>query len=94
MHFVRCYRDGRTCQVRIGCLSNSYGQDNGLVKCGVISTILFNIQINNTFEHTPENPICAVFADDCSVWVQGRGGTGVMQLVEQMQQALDHVSRY
>ena len=91
MHFIQAYLDNRTFQVRNGCYSDTFEQENGLVQGGVISPVLFNIMINDIFDDIPGNPTCALYADDCSLWVQGRR---IRQLIERMQKALDHISSW
>ena len=91
MSFISSYLNGRTFQVRSGCLSDTFEQENGLVQGGVISPILFNLMINDIFDNVPGNPSCALFADDCSMWVQGRR---ILPLIERMQLALNHISMW
>ena len=91
MYFLKGYMRGRTFQVNSGVLSDVFEQENGLVQGGVISPVLFTLMINDIFAHlTPEFSV-ALFADDCSLWIQGRH---ILPLVDKMQTALDLVSRW
>ena len=89
MSFIQGYLQRRTFQVKNGVMSDIYEQENGLVQGGVISPILFNIMINDIFTNVSDDISVALFADDCSMWVQGRR---ILPLVEQMQAALNQVS--
>ncbi|XP_037086809.1 uncharacterized protein LOC119107469 [Pollicipes pollicipes] len=91
MYFVRSYLDNRTFQVRNGTLSDTFEQENGLVQGGVISPILFNIMIDDVCGNVPSEVSRALYADDCSLWVQGRR---IFHLVNKMQGALNHVSAW
>ena len=91
MSFIQGYLRDRTFQVNVGVLSDRFEQENGLVQGGVISPILFNIIINDIFSNIPDNISSALFADDCSMWIQGRH---VLPLVGRMQAALNHISRW
>ena len=91
MNFLKGYLDERTFQVKCGGLSDIHTQENGLVQGGVISPVLFNIAINDIFANVPEHISKALCADDCSMWVQGRH---IRVLIEDMQYALDEVSRW
>ena len=91
MFFIRSYLNQRTFQVRNGVLSDTFQQENGLVQGGVISPILFNIMIDDVFENVPPDVACALYADDCSMWVQGRR---ILPLIAKMQSALDSVSAW
>ena len=91
MKFLQGYLEGRTFQVKCGGLSEVHNQENGLVQGGVISPVLFNIAINDIFSDIPEHISRALYADDCSMWIQGRHIRG---LIEEMQGALDQISRW
>ena len=91
MCFIRSYLDKRTFQVRNGTLSATYEQENGLVQGGVISPILFNIMIDDIFQNVPNDVARALYADDCSLWVQGRR---ILPLIDKMQTVLNHVSEW
>ena len=91
MTFLQGYLSGRTFQVRNGVLSDSFEQENGLVQGGVISPILFTLLINDIFADVPNAVKYALYADDCSMWVQGRH---ILPLVETMQTALDRICRW
>ena len=86
MHYLQLYLGQRKFQVKCRGLSDSYMQSNGLVQGGVISPMLFNLKINDIFEDLPPAFSCAMYADDCTLWVQGRN---VRQIIHDMQQALD-----
>ena len=89
--FVKSYLEDRTFQVRNGVLSDTFAQENGLIQGGVISPLLFNIMINDIFSNIPNNVSCALYADDCSMWVSGRR---IVSLINQMQTALDCVTEW
>ena len=91
MYFVNSYLENRTFQVRNGTLSDTFEQENGLVQGGVLSPILFNIMINDVFTDVPDDVSCALYADDCSMWVQGRR---INSLAQKLQSALDLVSSW
>lgn len=91
MYFIQSYLENRTFQVRNGTLSDIFEQENGLVQGGVISPILFNIMIDDVFHAVPSDVSRALYADDCSLWVQGRR---ILPLVNKMQSALDQVSTW
>ena len=91
MNFIHAYLGERTFQVRNGQLSDTFRQDKGLVQGGVISPLLFNLMINDIFDGLPRNFSTAIYADDCTLWLQGRDAT---QLVHAMQQALNSLAEW
>lgn len=91
MTFLQGYLRQRTFQVHNSVLSDTFVQDNGLVQGGVLSPLLFNIMINDIFAELPADISCALFADDCSLWVQGRRP---LLLIEKMQTALNSVCQW
>ena len=91
MFFIQAYLTDRTFQVRNRVLSDTFRQENGLVQGGVISPILFNILIDDIFHNVPSSVSCSLYADDCSMWVQGRR---LLPLVNTMQTALDRVTAW
>ena len=82
MHFIRGYLERRTFQVRCGVLSDVFDQKYGVVQGGVISPILFNIAIDSLIEDIPQNVSTAIYADDCTIWAQGRHITQVFRKVQ------------
>ena len=56
-----------------------------------LSPILFNIMINDIFGNVSQDVSCALYADDCSMWVQG---SRILPLIEKMQSALNEVSAW
>ena len=88
MIFLQEYLQHRTFQVKTDRLSETFDQENGLVQGGVISPILFNIMINDIFSDIPSNMHYALYADDCSMWTQGRH---ILPLIVKMQTALNRV---
>ena len=38
---------------------------------GVLSPLLFNVAIDTLFDVIPCEVSCAIYADDCAIWVQG-----------------------
>ena len=58
------------------------------IQGGVISPILFNIMIDDIFSNVEEDISRAIYADDCSLWVQGRH---LPQLISKLQIALNKV---
>ena len=57
----------------------------------VISSILFNIMIDDIFHDVPSDISRALYADDCSLWVQGRR---IRPLINKLQTALNHVTSW
>ena len=91
MGFLDGYLNGRTFQVKCGVLSDTFVQENGLVQGGVISPILFNIAINDIFSNVPAQVSRALYADDCTMWLQGRH---IRTLIAGLQDALNQVIRW
>ena len=91
MHFIQNFLKERTFQVRSGTLSDTYKQDNGIVQGGVISPILFNLAIDSLVDELPQGIQYAVYADDITIWVQGRR---VPKLIRKMQRALIKVGEW
>ena len=91
MIYLQEYLKRRTFQVTNGVLSDTFEQENGLVQGGVISPILFNIMIDGIFADIPDGISYALFADDCSMWVQGRH---ILPLIEAMQDALNRICEW
>lgn len=91
MNFIREYLRGRTFQVSCGGLSDVFEQENGLVQGGVLSPILFNLMIDDIFTDVPDEVKYAIYADDCSLWVQGRQ---IQPLIATIQDSLDRISRW
>ena len=91
MYFLQSYLGERSFQVKCGRLSNTYTQGTGLVQDGVISPILFNLMINDIFDTVSNDFSYAIYADDCTVWTQGRG---IARLVRSMQTTLDALAEW
>ena len=91
MYFVQSYLSHRTFQVRCGVLSDTFSQEYGLVQGGVLSPMLFNIAINSMFNDIPRGVSYAIYADDCTIWTQGRQ---LSQLFHKSQQALHAVGEW
>ena len=85
MHFIRGFLSGRTFQVRCGVLSDIFQQESGIVQGGVISPILFNLAIDSVTDALPRGISCAIYADDVTIWTQGRH---IPTLFREMQRAL------
>ena len=88
MHFIRGYLQHRTFQVRCGVLSEVFEQEYGIVQGGVISPILFNIAIDSIVDVIPRGVSIAIYADDCTLWVQGMN---IAMLYQKLQRALNRV---
>ena len=91
MHFVQEYLSNRTFQVRCGVLSGVFEQKYGLVQGGVLSPMLFNVAIDSMFDIIPRGIHCAIYADDCTIWTQGRH---LATLFQHIQQALNKVGEW
>ena len=91
MCYLREYLKERTFQVKCGRLSDNFNQTNGLLQGGVISPLLFNLMINDIFDNIPDYISYAIYADDCTMWIQGRNLT---DLVQTMQTALHDVTEW
>ena len=91
MHFINAYISDRTFQVRCGVLSDVFTQEFGLVQGGVLSPMLFNVAIDSIFDSIPRGISCAIYADDCALWVQGRQ---VLNLFQDIQHTLREVGEW
>ena len=91
LHFIQHYLSHRTFQVRCGVLSDVFQQEYGVVQGGVISPLLFNILIDSITGVIPRRVSIAIYADDCTIWVQGRNIPG---LFRQIQQALNRIGEW
>ena len=91
MHFCQSYLSARTFQVRCGVLSDVFAQDHGLVQGGVLSPLLFNVAIDTLFDVIPREVSCAIYADDCTIWVQG---SRLPRLFQSLQRALQSVGQW
>ena len=91
MQFVKNYLTNRTFQVRCGALSDVFRQDYGVVQGGVISPLLFNIAIDSLIDVVPSNISIAVYADDCTIWTQGKR---IPNLFQEIQQALTKIGHW
>ena len=88
MHFIRGFLSKRTFQVRCGVLSDVFKQDYGIVQGGVISPILFNLAIDSLLDDIPQGISYAVYADDVTIWAQGKH---IPTLFQKLQRALDRI---
>ena len=91
MSFVCEYLRDRTFQVRCGVLSNVFEQQYGLVQGGVISPLLFNIAIDSFADSIPRELCHAIYADDCTIWIQGQN---VQNLFDDVQQTLTLITKW
>ena len=91
MHFIQSYLGHRSFQVRSGVLSDNFSQEYGLVQGGVLSPMLFNVAIDSMFDEIPRPVSYAIYADDCTIWTQGRQ---VPQLFRYIQMALNVVGKW
>ena len=91
MHFIQNFLQDRTFQVRCGTLSDIFKQDYGIVQGGVISPMLFNCAIDSLEDVLPPGVSYAIYADDVTLWVQGRR---VPHLYRKLQRALDCVGEW
>ena len=83
MYFLRSYLSNRTFQVRCGALSDTFSQDIGLVQGGVLSPLLFNVAINSMLDSIPSGVSYALYADDVTIWTQGRQIAGLFAGIQQ-----------
>ena len=91
MYFIQSYLQHRTFQVRCGVLSDVLAQEYGLVQGGVLSPLLFNVAIDAMFTGVSRRISYAIYADDCTIWSQGRD---LQTLYKDIQQALNEVGRW
>ena len=91
LHFVQSYLTDRTFQVRCGVLSDVYAQETGLVQGGVLSPMLFYVAIDTVFDTVPRGISYAIYADDCTLWAQGRN---IPVLFQTVQRALNEVGQW
>ena len=91
MHFIESYLSKRTFQVRCGVLSDVFTQEYGLVQGGVLSPLLFNAAIDSLFDNVPNRISYAIYADDCTIWAQGRE---LPILFNDIQEALNKVGEW
>ena len=68
--------------VRSGVLSDTFDQEYGVVQGGVISPLLFNIAIDSLMDVIPRDVSAAIYADDCTIWAQGRTKPLVFQKIQ------------
>ena len=91
MHFIQNFLQDRTFQVRCGTLSDIFKQDYGIVQGGVISPMLFNLAIDSLGDVLPPGVSYAIYADDVTIWVQGRR---VPHLYRKLQRALNCIGEW
>ena len=91
MYFIQSYLQHRTFQVRCGVLSDVITQEYGLVQGGVLLPLLFNVAIDAMFTDVSRRISYAIYADDCTIWSQGRD---LQTLYKDIQQALNEVGRW
>ncbi|XP_043219624.1 uncharacterized protein LOC122380493 isoform X1 [Amphibalanus amphitrite] len=91
MHFIQNFLKDRTFQVRCGTLSDTFMQNYGIVQGGVISPILFNLAIDSIADVLPPGVSYAIYADDVTIWVQGRR---IPKLFRKLQDALNNIGEW
>ena len=68
--------------MRCGALSDIFEQEYGVVRGGVISPQLFTIVIDSLMDVIPHNVSVALYADDCTIWAQGKQFPLVFQKIQ------------
>ena len=91
MHFIRGYLQNRTFQVRCGEVSDTFEQEYGVVQGGVISPLLFNIVIDSLIDAIPREVSAAIYADDCTIWAQGKD---IPLIFQKIQNALTRIGQW
>ena len=72
-NWVQVFLLGRTIEVRVGTQCSKQCQvENGIPQGSVCSPVLFNIMINDIFDHVEDDIGKSLYADDGAVWKRGR----------------------
>ena len=84
-NFVHSFLENRSISVLMGdYLSERHSLDNGTPQGSVISPTLFNIMIDDLFEHvTNKNINTSKFADDGAIWVTHRDVSKIRKLLQE-----------
>ena len=92
-NFIHSLLENRSLSVLVGNqLSERYSLDNGTPQGSVISPTLFNIMIDDLFEHVSDKRInTSKFADDGAIWVAHRELSTIRTL---LQETLNGVSTW
>ncbi|XP_067676368.1 uncharacterized protein [Haliotis asinina] len=93
-NYVQSFLQERSISVLLGDhLSERHRLDNGTPQGSIISPTLFNIMIDDLFEHVPRDSYTntSKFADDGAVWVRHRE---LSKIQAQLREALDGVEQW
>ena len=91
-NFINSFLQDRSLSVKIGNnRSDPMALDNGTPQGSIISPTLFNIMINDLFDHVNSPTQTSKFADDGAIWVKHRD---ISQIRKKLQSALDGVDQW
>lgn len=84
-NWIKNFLIKRTIQVKVGSVSSKIvGIENGTPQGSVISPVLFNIMINDSFGKIERGFGLSLFADDGAIWKRGRNVGFVLNQIQRM----------